>query len=392
MIRIAFVVTSLETGGAETMLLRLLQSLNRSLFSPFVISLGSSGPIGEMITNLNIPVYYLGLPSGTLLRIVAPGLRALRRLRHLLRTLKPDILQGWMYHGNLAAQVGSFLSPHATSVVWNIRAARVGPQLGALTTTMVQYACSKLSKYPFAIVNNSRASAKQHSDELRYPPDKWRVIPNGFDTDVYHPSPQARMSVRADLGIANDAPVVGLVARFDDLKDHRTFIRAAAVALAMRPAMRFVLAGRGVSGANATLSQWLHDASLMPFVYLLGERADIARITASFDIATNTSVSEGFANSIGEAMSCGVPCVVTDVGDSSWIVADTGRIVAPRDHYGLARAWVELLDLPPLERARLGMRARARVIDNFSLPRITREYEALYRQLHELQESGLAST
>jgi glycosyltransferase involved in cell wall biosynthesis len=145
--------------------------------------------------------------------------------------------------------------------------------------------------------------------------------------------------------------------------------------------MHFVLAGTHVDRSNEELTKLVESSGLNGRTHLLGERADVAELTAGLDIASSSSLyGEGFSNVIGEAMACGVPCVVTDVGDSGWIVGETGKVVPPRDPKALAMAWASLIESGREERLRLGAKARTRVVREFSLDRVTRLYENLYEQ------------
>jgi glycosyltransferase involved in cell wall biosynthesis len=240
-----------------------------------------------------------------------------------------------------------------------------------------------LSRRPAAILYNSHISAKQH-ETLGYHSDKRRIIPNGFDCEVFRPDPDARTRVRNDLGINDNVLVVGLIARYHPMKDHRNFLAAASIFHGFAPDARFVLAGAGVDPRNKNLTTQLEDLGLARHTYLLGERADVAALNASMDIATLSSAwGEGFPNVIGEAMACGVPCVVTDVGDSSFVVGDTGRVVSPRNPEALAHAWRELVEIGWTARHQLGMKARRRIQANFSLDVVVRQYELLYTELIE---------
>jgi glycosyltransferase involved in cell wall biosynthesis len=130
------------------------------------------------------------------------------------------------------------------------------------------------------------------------------------------------------------------------------------------------------------LGAMIMEFGLSDRVFTLGERRDIPQLNAAFDIASSASAwGEGFANVIGEAMSCGVPCVVTDVGDSAWIVGNTGKVVARRDPVALAAAWKSLILLSRIKRQQLGIQARQRVIENFSLESVVKQYEDLYSTL-----------
>ncbi len=201
-----------------------------------------------------------------------------------------------------------------------------------------------------------------------------RVIPNGFDLDRFRPDAEARHRVRLELGIAPDAPVVGLVARFDQNKGHASFAAAAREVVRTHPEIRFVLVGTGIDPTNPVVAD-------IPGAHLLGARPDVARLVAAFDVAVSASSSEGFSNTLGEAMAAGVPCVATDVGDSALIVGDSGRIVPADDPGALAAALGELVALPPDDRAALGARARDRVATNWSLPVVARSFSELYEEV-----------
>jgi glycosyltransferase involved in cell wall biosynthesis len=219
-----------------------------------------------------------------------------------------------------------------------------------------------------------------HTD-VGYASDKMIVIPNGFDLNSFKPDREARLSVRGELGIPEDAFIIGSVARFDPQKDHGNFIKAAAILRADVPNVNFVLCGDGIIYDNAELTQWIDTKGLREHVHLLGRREDIPGVINALDIVSSTSFSEGFSNAVGEAMACGVPCVVTDVGDSAFIVGDTGRVVPPKDPAALALAWRDLIEMDEEARRRLGDEARRRIEKSFNLPIITRRYEDLYRDM-----------
>jgi glycosyltransferase involved in cell wall biosynthesis len=217
---------------------------------------------------------------------------------------------------------------------------------------------------------------------LGYRAEKRVIIPNGFDCQVLCPDETARKAVRTELGVTEDEILIGLVARYHPMKDHAGFLRAAALVALEHPHARFVLAGTGISAQQTELAAALKQNELQGRVILLGERSDIPRLNNAFDIACSASAwGEGFSNSIGEAMACGVPCGVTDVGDSAYIVGDTGLVAPPRDPQALAKAIVRLIGMERTGRQQLGAKARNRIETQFSLPAIVQRYEELYRAL-----------
>jgi glycosyltransferase involved in cell wall biosynthesis len=241
--------------------------------------------------------------------------------------------------------------------------------------------CARFSRWlPAAIVACAEEARRTHV-AFGYDPENMIVIPNGFDTEALRPDPAARDSVRAELGLPPETALVGLVARFHPQKDHQSFARAAEHLRWrwQRDDVHFVLCGRGVTGDNPELIDWLDKAKVRDRCHLLGDRRDVARIQAALDLACLSSAGgEAFPLVLGEAMACGIPCVATDVADTRLLVGEAGRIVPPRDPVALASAMAEVLDLPTAERARLGTIARRRIETCYSLPRIVERYAALH--------------
>jgi glycosyltransferase involved in cell wall biosynthesis len=369
--RVMHVITGLSTGGAETMLLKLLSAASGSM-EHVVVSLGEEGTIGPRIAALGVPVHCLGL------RRNAPNpFRALSVLP-LARRIGPQLIQGWMYHGNLMASMAALALRHKPPVLWNIRQTVYDLRRERWLTAKFIRLGARLSSRPAAIIYNSQTSATQH-ESLGYGAEKRVIIPNGFDCQLLRPDEAARKAVRTELGIADDTVLVGLVARYHPMKDHVGFLQAAAMIARSYPQTRFVLAGAGVSSTQPELVKAIQQNELWDCVMLLGERSDIPRLNNAFDIGCSASAwGEGFSNSIGEAMACGVPCAVTDVGDSAYIVADTGLVSPPRAPEALAKAIAGLIEIGRSGRQQLGTKARQRIETEFSLPAIVRRYEGLY--------------
>jgi glycosyltransferase involved in cell wall biosynthesis len=246
---------------------------------------------------------------------------------------------------------------------------------------------------PTCVVFVSEAGSLFHA-EIGYAAKKMEVIPNGFDLHEFRPDPDARCSLRKELGVAEDALLIGMAARFHPQKDHHNFVLAAERLHALIPEVHFLLCGEGINWQNSRLSGWIENAGIRDFCHLLGPRQDMSRLFAGIDIATTSFAgNEAFPLVIGEAMACGAPCVVTDVGDSALIVDETGRVVPPRNPEALAEAWRELIDAGPGIRRHLGMTAKRRVQEHFSLPAIVERYQTIYAQLAgETRESTLSSS
>jgi len=372
--RIVHVITNLSRAGAEMMLYKLLSGMDRQDFESVVVSLTEYGPLAERITQLGIPVFAVGMGSGLSLPV------AVWRLIRIVRRFEPDLLQGWQYHGNLATLVASLGLMRQVPVVWNIRHTIYALTDEKRATRAVIKLCARLSHKPAHVIYVARASAAQH-EALGYQAKKSVVIPNGFDTNQFTPSVQARMQLRAELGLSPNALLIGLIARYHPVKDHASFLRAAALLLQTHPEAHFLLAGEDVDRRNRALMELIASLTLSENVHLLGRRDDMPRVIAALDVGTSASSGEGFSNAIGEAMACGVPCVVTDVGDSALVVGETGRVVPPKNPLALSEGWRALVEMSSEERTQLGLRARHRIQDYYSLVAIVARYEQLYREI-----------
>lgn len=358
------------------MLYKLLSHGDSRGFSRAVISLGRRSTLDARVEALGVPVYNVGIAPS---RPPTPG--QLLRLISAVRRFKPDLIQGWMYHGCLAAELARVAAAPRAPVVWSVHSCNDDLALEKRMTAAIIRLCGRLSSRPAKIIYVSEASRRQH-EAMGYRHENSLVIPNGFDTTRFAPSTEARAQVRAELGMREDHLLIGLVGRFHPMKDHINFLRAASLLSEDCHAARFLLVGREVDSDNPVLRRLVVRWGLEGRAHLLGERSDIPRLIAASDICSlSSSYGESFPLVVGEAMACGVPCVVTDVGDAAKLVGPTGLVVPPRDSEALAEAWRELIRLGSAGRTQLGEAARERVRENFQLASVTAQYETLFRSL-----------
>jgi len=374
MTKIMHLITTLGPAGAETMLCRIAQAMDRSRFESEIVSLTGILDLAEKMEGVGVRVRTLGM------RKSVPNPLLVMRLAKWIRESHPDVIHTWMYHANLVGALAARLAGDVP-VVWGIHHSVLDPRVDKRRTMLVNRACAWLSrKFPARIVCCSEASFHLHKS-LGYAPDKLEVIPNGFDLQRLRPDSGARTSLREELGIPSESILIGMAARFHPHKDHGNFIRAAARIHREMPDVHFVLCGLNITWETSRLASWIEAVGLRDHCHLLGVRQDMPRLFAGMDIATTSSSSEAFPIVIGEAMACGTPCVVTDVGDSAMIVDQTGIVVPPEDSYALAQAWRSLLRAGHQVRRGLGMAARHRIELLFSLPAIVERYQAIYEEL-----------
>ncbi|WP_183956695.1 glycosyltransferase family 4 protein [Salinibacter ruber] len=377
--RIAHVITSLQTGGAETILYRHLRNdragTDISLedggkSSVVVISLKDEGPMGERIKELGIPVHAMNIHK--------EPVRGIGRLYNTLSTFDPHLVQTWLYHADLLG--GLVGRMQGRPVIWSIHWEHpLGKTLKRSTRLVTRLNAWGSSWIPDHIISCSKTAADAHV-RFGYPEEKMSVIPNGFELDQFRPDSQCRTEVRDELGIASKAPVVGMVARYHPQKDHENFLRAAVLAQQRIPSLHFVLAGTDVRPEVDLFREYQHQFE-PGTLHLLGHRNDVPRLMPMLDVASLSSNSEAFPMVLGEAMASGVPCVATDVGDVAYLLGDTGILVPPEDPEALADGWLQLLEAPDEDREERGRAARRRVQENFSQEAVLEQYDLIYERL-----------
>jgi glycosyltransferase involved in cell wall biosynthesis len=358
------------------MLLKLLtQFANEGGPGGEVLCLSGPGSLEPRIAALGVPVTNLGMAPGLLAFLKCPS------LKRAIKTANPDIVQSWMYHANLMGGLALGLRS-SPPLVWGLRQSNLDRVRSKKLTILVAQLGAWLSRWAAERIICVSGSVRDVHVAMGYDAAKSMVIPNGFDADQFQPDPGARGDVRAELAVDAQAILVGLVARFDPQKDHGTFFAAARMVVDHHPNTVFVLCGEQVDHTNQELNRMIREAGLGENVRILGRHADIARVTASLDIAVSSSAfGEGFSNTLGEALCCGVPAVATDVGDSGVIVADAGLVVAPEDAPALAAAIGQLIALGADERRKLGALGRQRMIRDYAIAAIAQRYRELYQEI-----------
>lgn len=371
-VRIAHVITGLETGGAEKMLLKLI-SRSSGAFKHVVISLRTIGTVGQLLQARNIQVIALNSHPGRF------SVALLFRLATQLRFVKPDIVQGWMYHGNFAAFIAKRMMGAGWPLCWSIRCSIGDPGTEKWITRAVRRVCAPIAGSIASIIYNSDRARHQH-ECAGYSSAKGVVIPNGFDTEVFRPNALARIAFRQRFSLEEDQPIIGHIARFDPMKDQATLVAAALKVARCLPNAIFIFAGPGMLNLPGTPDSTASVLTLLKNkVIFLPEQENVAELMSAFDVfVLSSAFGEGFPNVLGEALSCGVPCVATDVGDCADVVGDCGAIVPPRDPEKLAAAILHILTAASSEREALSRRARRRAEQYFSIADVVTKYESAW--------------
>jgi glycosyltransferase involved in cell wall biosynthesis len=371
MMRVLHVITGLDLGGAESALAKVAGCLGGQGVHSSVVSLSRPGEMGRRLADTGVPVRDVGITRG---RVSIPGLR---RLRAVVRQADPDVLHGWMYHGNLAATLAVAARRSPPPLIWSIRQSLYALRDEPLLTRAVIRGGALLSSHADTIVYNSELSRRHHA-AAGYSEARTLVIPNGFDLQSFRRDPIAREALRIRMSWDAATTVVCCVARYHPVKNHSGLLAAFGAVRASAPAARLLLIGSGMDESNGELARLVSRHDLRGSIDLVGETKEVAAWLSAADLFCLPSVAEGFPNVVGEAMACELPCVVTDVGDNSRLLGGTGWLAPRGDASALRRALAEAVSATPAERASRGRLARQRIEGCFSLPSVAQSYLELY--------------
>lgn len=368
---IIHIITGLNRGGAEHAMFRLLsQEMDPSQVR--VISLMDGGVFKERLEALGIQVTCLHMRPGL------PSLLKWWRLVRLLKAWKPRLVQTWMYHsdllGGLAARTAGI------PVCWGIRHSDLSRKGNKLTTLFVARVCALISRWvPVRAISCSARAVETHRAlGYRVP---FVVVPNGLDVAAWFPRVDQRGPVRMALALPAQAFVFAHAGRSDPQKDHATLARAFSSVYAVRPDAYLLLCGQGLVPGNAYFDELPFSPGARSAVLALGARDDLPRLWPAADAFVLSSYGEAFPNVVAEAMACGLPPVVTDVGDAAEIVGQAGRVVPARDDQALANAMLGLMQVPDDERKRMGAAARERVRARFTLERMSAGFRGVWNEV-----------
>lgn len=370
-LKVVHIISGLGQGGAETVLYRLATAPGQNVRHS-VISMGAEGVFGPRLREAGIPVHTLNMqnPAGLL--------KGLWNMHRLLRELKPDVVQTWMYHADL---IGGMVARLAgiRAVCWGIRNSGADLHKSSLSARVFSWLCARSSAWIPAVIVSCAESAAIRHQAWGYRADRMQVIPNGYDLSRWQADAQARQQVREQWGVTDDTPVIGSVARWNPLKDHQNLVAALALSLRKHPSMRCVLIGHGMEASNTELSALLNRHGVAGQVILLGRRDDVPYLMNGLDIHVLSSRAEGFPNVVAEAMASGVACVVTDVGDAAMMVDDASVVAPPQNPQALSTAIDTVVDqLGTPAHAERVQRGRERVGRLFSLEAMVNNYHKVW--------------
>ncbi len=352
--KILFLARQLNIGGAERQLVILANELAARGHDVVIASYYPGGALSAKLDSRRVRLISLGKRSRwDLFSLYVKVLRVMRQER-------PDVLHGWMHTQNVAATMVRIFYPRV-KLFWCVRSANLEMVLDRIEGSVV-WLQSRLSGFADCVVVNSMAGL-EHAVDGGIAREKMVFIPNGIDTSAFYPDQAERRQVREEWGVGDSEKVIGYVARFDPIKNHTLFLKAAARIAAERPEVRFVCIGHGKDTYIKELKELTRTLGIENKVQWMQARPDVRAVYNALDVFSSASFSEGFPNVIGEAMACGRHCVVTDVGDSGLVVGETGIAVPSNNVEALAAGLLQKLDAADA----LNLQARQRILENFTV-------------------------
>lgn len=370
---VVLVVDDLGYGGAERQVVELANNIDRNRFDIHICTLSYHQPLQNQLKNLENNLHIIE-------RKIRFDFTVVPRLAYLLRTLKADIVHGYLFSAEIASRLAGRLA---------------GTQVIIGTERSSNYSCKKRKILAYKltrrcvdfIIANSQTGAHFNSRKYGFPVSNYRVVYNGVGTEQFRP--MCGTTVRQKLGIPLKCPVVGSFSNFKKQKNHSMLFRAFKLVLESLPEARLLLVGdqpvgnRGrLSGYRARLDRLVDDLRIRHQSVFLGHQKDIEHLYPACDITVLPSLYEGVPNALLESMACGVPVITTDVSDNSYVVkeGETGFLVALGDEAKMARRMELLLGNSAL-RQEMGQKARHWVIEEFSCKRLAEKTEAIYMEL-----------
>ena len=381
--KIAAVITGLDPGGAEAMLLNLTRSLKTRDVELKVFVLSGGATLVPQFEAIGVEVICLGLRKG-------PGaLCGLLSLSKKIRIFGPDLVHTWMPHADLIGGVASRMAG-INAVIWSLHHADLSTKSLRTTTVFVLKINALLCRFvPEAIVAVSQHTLINHL-KFGFSDSKLSVIHNGIDARRFKHHGTAKPLLRQEWQVNAGKKIIGFVGRFAVVKRVEDFLMATAQLMKENPGYHVVMVGSDLTWDNKQLVSWIENCGLDKNITLLGDRSDLPDVMSSFDLLGSTSADEAFGMVLIEAMATGCPCVATRSGGSEAVsgglipLAEVGNIAE------LQKQMTSQLNLASGELLSLRNAMRQHVLKNFSIETVTEQYLELYGEL--IQHDSTAQT
>ena len=367
--KIVHIISGLKSGGAERSLFNICNSNISDYFIQSVICLGDKAIYGDKLEELGVEVYYLNFKNNN-------KLFAFINFKNIIKKISPDIVQGWMTHGNFASVLAYFILSGRPSLFWNIRQTVYKLKHEYILTRFLFLSNILLSRIPNGIISNANISIKQLI-KFGYKNDSFILIPNGFDTNYWKPDHNLRQIERNKLKFNENDFVLGYVGRYHPMKNIKLLLEAFHKLSQQNSKIKLVIVGQNLNNYNIK-EKSIIDMIPQNQILIIDNTEDVKKYYNIFDLLILCSAwGEGFPNVLGEAMSSELCCISTPVGDTPDILEDVGYLVPLDDVDFLIEKVKNCMDNPE-DLNKLGRKARIKILNQYSMEKTINTYLNIY--------------
>jgi len=366
--KIVHIISGLQVGGAERSLYNICNSSLNDSFKQYIICLGNRGYYSQKIEEIGLEIYHINFSSWHFVKSVT-------KFIIILKKISPDIIQGWMNHGNFTSILALLILNFKPIIYWNIRQSFYKNKNDLFYTKFLFLFNILFSRIPKKIIINSNIS-KIQLQNFGFNIDSFKFIPNGFDPNYWVRDLSFRELKRENLGIENLDFVIGYVGRYHPMKNIILLLKAFEIISINFSNSKLVIIGHKEDDFNKFEKQ-IFDKIPNNQIILLNQMYDINKYYSIFDLFTLCSVSEGFPNVLGEAMSCELCCISTNVGEAPALLQDVGFIIPVDDLDALVSKMTNCIENLEMTK-NMGILARNKIVKTYSLQNTVNQYINLY--------------
>ncbi len=363
--KIVYISPDIDSGGAENILFNIAKS--KGIEEVILISLTDIGYYGSRLIKNGYKVYALNMKRNLL------SVFKFIHLIILIKKFRPKYVHTWLYHGNLIGGLAAKIAG-IKQIYWSIHhdyeysnfimmlEMKILAILSYLIPKKIIF-CSQLAK------NNHLKNGYKKLVSIK--------IENGIETSQFKPNKEFRKELRNKLNIENDCFLLGNISRYNPIKDHENLLKALSLLNHEKINFKCILVGGGLINTNKELLDKIKKFNLSDKVILYGKSYQIHKIMAGLDLYILSSKNEAFGMVLLEAMSTGIPCLSTNVGEAKSIIGNTGWIVNSSDPYAMAlkiskiaKQKINLIDYSSI--------TRNRILQKYSLDKMIKRYSYIY--------------
>jgi hypothetical protein len=370
------VVSSEGAAGAalQGLFMPMLTRMPKARAKQLVVALARGAVQGAVLRQNGVPVYDVPLSKQQV------SLAAFGQLLKAVRAFRPDVIQAWGHTAQITSVWLRSRCDWDVKLVWSVANTMPLPRKAGMIDRYKLKLAARLSKGVDRIVYTSEAGASAHR-RMGFPEEGYTVVPFGVDPTRFKPDLAARRRVREQLGLADDAFVIGMIAPFQPEYDHATLLKAVGELIKTNPKICVLLAGHGVQKGNAPLMALVGGGTLGTRTQLLGEWSDVAAFFNACDLACSSALTDSARMSLVTAMLCGIPCVATGIGAQGEVIGQFGVAIEPGSPVALIRGITRVMQLPPDKRVFMAQGARKHALKQFVSIRSLQKYLQMYYDL-----------